>query len=115
MAARKWEWWAFGAAAVVVACLVAFGPKREPDPERVALETCVQAIKLSSRNSETARVPAEVNVSETPDEFAFAWPRGQGLQLQNGFGAMLDAQATCLTDSTGKILSLTIDGKPIIE
>lgn len=65
--------------------------------EAGALLHCQIAIRRASLNGARADVPTVRNVyPATEGQYAFDWKGGSGLQLQNGFGAMVDTYATCL-------------------
>ena len=45
----------------------------------------------------------------------FVWEKGDGLLLQNAFGAKLDTTATCIVkDDMKTVMALVIDGKKLI-
>ena len=67
------------------------------DQEAGALLHCQIAIRRASLNGAQAVVPKVRNVyPATEGQYAFDWKGGSGLQLQNGYGAMVDTYATCL-------------------
>lgn len=82
------------------------------DPAVKYLYYCQHAIKQAAKNPSSADVPYTRGTA-IPGGFRYHWARGDGLRLQNGFGAMMDATATCEVDST-QITSLTINGNKII-
>lgn len=108
--------------ALVILLLVAFGVhwcansggnRSGPDSLRSsrALLHCQKAIKAVAANPSAAKIPG-VSVDESALEFRYVWRHGGGLRLQNGFGALMDASATCvISKSTRKITELTIDGR----
>ncbi|MFD1709820.1 hypothetical protein FVQ98_14200 [Ottowia sp. GY511] len=62
-----------------------------------ALLHCQTAIRRASRNAQRAVVPSvPQSFPLDADQYGFEWKSGSGLQLQNGFGAMLDTYATCV-------------------
>jgi|SRR5690606_9512414 len=67
-----------------------------------ALSMCRQAIKAASANPSAAKIPSANNIGPEGGEFRFSWPHGSGLQLQNGYGAMIDTGATCSVSADGK-------------
>lgn len=82
-----------------------------PLSQSMALLHCQRAIKSVATNPSAARIPA-VGVDESGAQFRYVWRHGGGLRLQNGFGALMDASATCvISKSTRKITELTIDGR----
>lgn len=93
-----------------------------PSPEKVrkqavdkALVACQLAIKSLAQYG-GADLPPYVpnNARGQDDEFYFAWPRGS-FEFTNGFGAREKMSASCTgTLSTGKITSLTVNGKDVI-
>lgn len=77
-----------------------------------AQAACIRAIKSSANNPSSAVIPYAANTS-TAGPFFFHWARGDGLRLQNGFGAMLDTEVMCAVDGA-KVVALVIDGKRLI-
>lgn len=100
---------------VLLAIAVVFPTQHAPSVPQAfamddALHLCQQAIEQASVNPATARVPYVEGVQRA-DGWVFVWPRDGRLQLQNGFGAMLAAQASCKVDAlTHAVSALTIDG-----
>lgn len=81
----------------------AFGPSD-------ALELCRQAIRNASINPNTAVVPWRDGLADQRG-WTYSWPHNSGLQLQNGFGAMVAGVATCKVSATSHaITTLTING-----
>lgn len=71
--------------------------------------TCQRAIREASRNPSAAKIPAPSHYSQTERGWRVAWRRGDGIRLQNGYGALIDHGAVCDTDRTGRVvLSLEI-------
>ncbi len=79
-----------------------------------ALAKCQLTIKGFATDSQSAVVPYTKNQG-TGGEFYFAWPKGSGLRLKNGFGATTDASAACIVAPDGSTIThLSIDGTSVI-
>jgi len=77
--------------------------------EQFAQQACEERIRLLSKNPETVRfgTPAHQQMDKGRDRFAWI---PSSLQMQNGFGAMMGATATCIADrKSGAIVEMTID------
>ncbi len=81
------------------------------DGKMDALLLCQQAITQTATNPSSAVVPYAADHGGKGEHY-FAWPKGAGLTLMNGFGAHVDSSASCITTADGKtITSLTINGE----
>lgn len=92
-----------------------------PDPElsrqmdaAFAFGACEKAIKSAAKNPSSAVIPSRPNLADSGG-FMFAWKKGDGLLLQNAYGAKLDTTATCIVnDDKQTVMALVIDGKKLI-
>lgn len=79
-----------------------------------ALTSCQYAIRSASLDKASAEVPYVRGVV-IKGEASFSWPRGSGLRLKNGFGALLDASAACEVDlATNRIKFVSVNGKRVL-
>lgn len=73
---------------------------------------------MAAKNPSSAEVPyAKVRLIRgegVKGEYVVNWRHGDGLRLQNGFGAMIDATAQCVT-ADGRITSLFINGESVLK
>lgn len=76
---------------------------------------CQKAIKRASLNASKAVVPYRPAARSGAD-YLVSWSGGSGLQLMNGFGAMLDASASCIYNASSRnVTALSINGKSLID
>lgn len=97
------------AAVILVAVLgagLAFKGRLSPEPSAYA--ACAAEIRSASTNPSAAKIP----YVKTRGELT-AWAHGDGLRLQNQYGAMIDSSASCITDAEGRVIGLTINGDQI--
>lgn len=75
---------------------------------------CENAIKKVARDPETTKVPI-IRGATAEDTFDFRWSRNTSLvRMRNGLGNEVGVEVSCsVKKSTGKISSLTVDGKTI--
>ena len=76
---------------------------------------CADAIRLSAKNPSSAKIPHPQQRGRNADGpgFVINWPHGNGLRLQNGFGAMVDTTASC-TVTDGRVTRLLLDGNEML-
>src|SRR6185312_3692474 len=112
--------WAIGAA--VRAGWFDSAPQTTPVPaaeqtqpyEIQAQLACDKAIKAASANPSAAHIPYTPNMASAGG-YMFQWKKGDGLTLQNGFGAKLDTAVTCVVAEDGAtVIGLVVDGKKLI-
>jgi len=78
------------------------------------LSLCQEAIKRVATNPSSAHVPYTKDYGSATEHY-FAWPKGSGLTMMNGFGANIDVSAACTTTGDGaRITSLSVNGKTIL-
>lgn len=83
--------------------------------ERQAVEACKAAIKEKATNPSAAVIPAPKNVGAGSEFTLVVWEKGDGLRLQNNFGALLDVAATCTySPSEKKVRMLKLDDDVVI-
>lgn len=76
---------------------------------------CTKAIKAATKNPSAAVIPHSANQAQSSG-FYFVWNRGDGLRLQNDFGALNDAEVTCAVQGDPmRITLLKIDGQRLID
>jgi len=79
-------------------------------------KVCEAEIRSATKNPSKAKIPYVSPVKSTDaimkDSHLYIWKRGEGLEFQNGFGAMMDHSAECGILS-GAIYSLQIDGESV--
>lgn len=82
-----------------------------------AYDRCEQAVRLTAKNPTTAKIPnVRIDGRYRSYGYDFEWPIGTGLQMQNGFGAMIDTQATCgYNTATKSVVYLVIDDKTVFD
>lgn len=103
--------WIFLAA--VVAAAVAQVGCGKGSPEAAAITQCQEAIRQVAKNPSGADVPYTKAAKEGADTYRMVWRHGDGLRLQNGFGAMIDTTAICVVRS-GKIYALDVGDQQIL-
>lgn len=82
-------------------------------PEAVAITQCQEAIRQVAKNPSAADVPYAKAVPDGGGGYRMVWRHGDGLRLQNGFGAMIDTTAVCVIRA-GKVYALDVGDKQII-
>lgn len=79
-----------------------------------AFGACEKAIKSAAKNPSSAVIPNRPNMADGGG-YLFDWKLGDGLLLQNAFGAKIDTAATCIVnDDKQTVMALVIDGKKLI-
>lgn len=108
-------------AGLIVVALIAIpltGCGGDLSPEGKVLIACQEAITMAAKNPSSAEVPyAKVKLiagEGVKGDYVVNWRHGDGLRLQNGFGAMIDATAQCFT-SDGRITDLSINGETVLK
>ncbi|WP_411832306.1 hypothetical protein [Pseudoxanthomonas mexicana] len=94
---------------IAIAILTACGSS----PEAVAITQCQEAIRLAAKNPSSTEVPYTRAQKEGDSSYRMIWKHGDGLRMQNGFGAMIDTTAICVVRE-GKIYALDVGDKQII-
>ena len=101
--------------ALAVLFLAAQAAPASGSGELDAFVLCKHAIKNHAKNPTTAEIPHVVNRAQSGGYFYY-WKRGDGLRLQNGLGALNDAEASCIVlDAPLRVVSLKIDGVRLIH
>lgn len=103
--------WMFMSGLIVVSLAQAGCGKGSP--EAVAITMCQEAIRQVAKNPTSAEVPYTKAEKEGGDRYRMIWRHGDGLRLQNGFGAMIDTTAICVVRG-GKIHALDVGDSQII-
>ena len=89
----------------------------QPSPEQRAEALCSEALKKAAKNPSSVEIPsvkAKAWGGFKPNgQYLVRWEHGDGLRLQNGFGAMMDATAICWVDPDG-VFSLSINDKKVL-
>lgn len=119
--AERWKGLAYLAAVAGVVLLLGYGCSRVIGPAKdrddtllTAFQSCDRAIRLAAKNPSAAEVPFPPQRKRGPEGWNFYWLHGDGLQLQNGFGAHVEATAICSTDPTGsRVTGLLLDGRHV--
>lgn len=79
-----------------------------------AFVICENAIRSASVNPSTAVVP-HARAIDNGQSWRYVWLRDAGMQLQNGFGAMVGAAGACSVDkASGRITQLYVNGETLI-
>ncbi len=79
-----------------------------------ALAACSKALKRAAKNPSGINIPYTTDLA-TAGGYMFNWDKGDGLTMQNGFGAKIDTQATCVVAEDGTtVIGLVVDGKKLI-
>lgn len=82
--------------------------------EERALRSCQAAIKASSRDPATAKVPDTARMSEGVD-MRFAWIGERQVRMRNGIGLEVSTPAICVVDEkTIRIKMLLVDGQHLV-
>ena len=102
---RKFAWAVLG--------VIAMTGCGKGSPEAVAITQCQEAIRQVAKNPTSAEVPYTKATKEGSDTYRMIWRHGDGLRLQNGFGAMIDTTAICVVRA-GKIHALDVGDQQII-
>ena len=87
-------------------------------PQDKVLIACQEAVKVAAKNPSSAEIPyakvIRIAGEGVKGDYVVNWRRGDGLRLQNGFGAMVDSTAQCFT-SNGSIKELSINGEVVLK
>lgn len=88
---------------------------RSSDPRKTdAVTACQVALRGVATNPSKANIPYR-EPQGTGGDFLVSWPIGAGLQLQNGFGALVDASASCIYSvPKGRVTALSVNGKSVL-
>ncbi|WP_123769348.1 hypothetical protein [Vulcaniibacterium tengchongense] len=79
-----------------------------------AVLACQEAIRMAAKNPSSAEIPYVAPRCYPAEELcSVRWDHGDGLRLQNGFGAMIDTTAICIV-KRGAVTGLDLDGKSIL-
>lgn len=103
-------------AVLLTKCVANFGGQDDPRREarQQALWQCQEAVRSAAKNPSGAKIPY-AGVSEGGGLFHVDWRHGDGLRLQNGFGAMIDTTVACKVNmATMRVTYLMMDGKKLI-
>lgn len=108
--ARKYtlRHWIVAAAILAVGLGVGLAFQGRLAPPRSDYAECAAAIRGASKNPTSAKIP----YAKTRGDLT-AWAHGDGLRLQNQYGAMIDTTASCITDGRGTVTGLSINGETI--
>ncbi|WP_457488446.1 hypothetical protein [Tardiphaga sp. P5_C10] len=82
--------------------------------ERQAVEACKAAIKEKATNPSAAVIPSPGDVASGKEIVFINWKRGDGLRLQNNFGALLDVSATCTYSKATKQVDYLSLGNDVV-
>ncbi len=92
------------------------GCKQSPEQRAEAL--CYEALKRAAKNPTSAEIPRPKvkpwDPAKSEGHYLVRWDHGDGLRLQNGFGAMLDATAVCWVDEGG-VFGLSINDVQVLK
>lgn len=91
----------------VVGCTTA-----KDDGAKQALLNCMSAIQAASADPSSAKVPFVKDMGSAGEHY-FAWPLGAGLILPTTDGTAKPASASCITNATGIVTDMTINGSEI--
>jgi hypothetical protein len=84
------------------------------DAEAEGRILCRLAIKRAAHNPSTVEFGMPQS-GQKDGGWAYFWPRGGGLRMQNRMGAVNDAEALCVVrGSPPQIIKLTIDGQSVV-
>ncbi|WP_180188109.1 hypothetical protein [Achromobacter insuavis] len=97
----------------VIWSLERYAPRGGDSRETDAITACQLALRGAAMNPSQAKIPYR-KPTESGGSYLVSWPLGAGLQLQNGFGALIDASAACdYSVSLGRVTALTVNGKSV--
>lgn len=82
------------------------------DGAKQALLNCMSAIQAASLDPRSAKVPYAKDMGSAGEHY-FAWPLGSGLMLPTTDGSAKPASASCITNATGIVTDMTINGSEI--
>lgn len=84
------------------------------DPEAEGRILCRMAIKQAAQNPSTVEFGMP-QAGQKDGGWAYYWPRGGGLRMQNRMGALNDAEALCVVRGNPPIVAkLSVDGQLVV-
>jgi hypothetical protein len=83
----------------IVTLAAAAGCTHVDKAEDLNFGTCAAVLKALAKNPSSARIPRARAIDIGDGHVQYDWRHGDGLALQNGFGAMIDTTASCVLNN----------------